>query len=246
MRHDPDPSALQTASIAAARLGEALGANLVAVYLHGSAVLGGYDPAASDLDLLVISRDPLSEAQMDAAVEAMGRIELPAKGLELSVLTTTEAISPDLHRPHFQLHLAVDGARKVRRVDGRARSGDRDLILHLAVARASGHALVGPAPEMVLAAIPDDVVGQATVDEIAWARDNGDPVYLVLTAARAQVFARTGRLVSKVEAGEAEADRPVVRAALALQLGGVAVVTIEQARGYADDVEASLRGDPAR
>ena len=234
------------ASIVAAQLHRALGANLTAIYLHGSAVLGGFDSAISDLDLLVVCGDLLSDAEADAAVKAVEHLELPARGLEMSVLTQSEALAPDLERPHFQLHAAVDGAGTVRRVDGRAGHGDRDLILHLAVARDSGHALVGPAPGEMLAVLPERVVGQAAIDEIAWARDCGDPAYLVLTAARARAFTRTGRLVSKVEAGEADAAVPIVRAALTHQQGGGATVEPLEARRYADEVEASLRSQPGR
>jgi hypothetical protein len=159
----------------------------------------------------------------------------------MSALTRSEALCPDLERPHFQVHVAVGSAGAVRRVDGRAGPGDRDLILHLAVTRDSGHALVGQTPDEMVAALPERVVGQAALDDVAWARDSGDPAYLALTAARARAFARTGRLVSKVEAGEADAAVPVVRTALAHQRGGSATVEPVEARRYADEVEASLR-----
>jgi Aminoglycoside adenylyltransferase, C-terminal domain/Nucleotidyltransferase domain len=221
----------------------ALGGNLTAAYLHGSAVLGGFDPAISDLDVLVVCGDPLSNAEVDAICRRIERLELPAKGLEMSVLTRSEALLPDLDRPHFQVHAVVGADGVVRRVDGRAGVGDRDLILHLAVSRASGHALVGPQPDQILAALPEAVVRRAAIDEIEWARGAGSPVYLVLTAARARAFARTGRLVSKVEAGEEEGDLPIVRAALIAQRGGSATVDSVEAGAYADKVEADLRRD---
>jgi hypothetical protein len=74
---------------------------------------------------------------------------------------------------------------------------------------------------------------------------SGDPLYLVFTAARASAFARTRRLVSKIEAGEADAAVPVVRAALSRQRGGSAAVDPADARRYADEVEARLRADRA-
>ncbi len=87
--------------------------------------------------------------------------------------------------------------------------------------------------------------------EIAWASEAGGLAYLVLTAARARTFARTGRLVSKVEAAEAEldgsADEPVVRAALAQQLGDAASIDATAARRYAAEVARDLRaGTPGR
>jgi streptomycin 3"-adenylyltransferase len=243
MTPGPDPTALKMATSVAARLREVLGSNLAAIYLHGSAVLGGFDPSVSDLDVLVLCEAPLSDAEVDAVATAVEHLDLPAKGLEISVLTRSEALEPDLVRPRFQFHAAVGKGGATRRVDGRAGGGDRDLILHLAVCRSSGHPLAGPAPEATLPSLPEVVVQQAMIDEIGWARGTGDPVYLVLTAARARAFARTGRLVSKVEAGEVDAAVPVVRAALARQRGGASPIDPADARRYADEVDASLRSD---
>jgi hypothetical protein len=246
MTPGPDPTALEMATPVAARLREALGSNLAAIYLHGSAVLGGFDPSVSDLDVLVLCEDPLSDAEVDAVAAAVEHLDLPEKGLEMSVLTRSEARDPDVRLPRFQIHAAIGQDGAIRHIDGRAGGGDRDLILHLAVCRASGYPLTGQVPEATLPSLPEVVVQQAMIDEIAWARDAGDPVYLVLTAARASAFARTGRLVSKVEAGEAAAALPVVRAALARQRGLASLIKRADARRYADEVEARLRSDRTR
>jgi len=243
MTSGPDPTAIKMATAVATRLREALGSNLAAIYLHGSAVLGGFDSSVSDLDVLVLCEAPLSDAEVDAVATAVEHLDLPAKGLEMSVLTRSEARDPDVRRPRFQVHTAIGQGGTARHVDGRAGGSDRDLILHLAVCRSSGHSLAGPAPEATLPSLPEVVVQQAMIDEIGWARGAGDPVYLVLTAARASVFARTHRLVSKVEAGEADAALPVVRAALAHQRGLASPIDPAAARRYADEVEARMRSD---
>jgi len=240
MTERPDSTALELAAPVAARLGAALGSNLVAIYLHGSAVLGGFHAAVSDLDLLVLCEDPLSDAEVEALAAAVERLDLPAKGLEMSVLTRSEAGNPDLTGPRYQLHLAVQQSGAVRRVDARQGETDRDLILHIAVCRAAGHALAGPEPTTTLPALPEAILARMMADEIRWARGAGDPVYLVLTAARASAFALTGRLVSKVEAGEAEAGVPAVAAALSRQRGQGSSIDPAEADRYADEVEARL------
>ncbi len=40
---------------------EILRDNLVGVYLHGSAVMGCYNPAKSDIDLIVVVKEPLED-----------------------------------------------------------------------------------------------------------------------------------------------------------------------------------------
>ena len=62
--------------------------NLVGVYLHGSAVMGCFNPLKSDLDLIVVVDNPMSDdvkkSFMDMVVgcNAIG----PAKGIEMSIV----------------------------------------------------------------------------------------------------------------------------------------------------------------
>lgn len=62
-----------------------------------------------------------------------------------------------------------------------------------------------------------------------------------MAAARAKALARTGRLVSKVEAGDMDDTKPAVRAATIQHRGGGADVDAAAARAYVDRVEAEVR-----
>lgn len=235
---------------AAIAVGEALrdglGRNLVAAYVHGSAVLGGFMPAVSDLDVLVVCREALRDAEVlrlrDALAGVVGR--LPAKGLELSVLTAAEAGGAVGSRPRFQLHVAIGANGEERVVDGRTTDGDRDVVLHVAVCRERGWTLEGPAASSTLARVPADVALRSARDEIDWASAAATPEYLVLTAARALVLSATGHLVSKVEAAEwvlgTDGGPAVVRAALARQRGGADEVDVDAARAFARDVSRRI------
>ncbi|MDP9868680.1 MULTISPECIES: nucleotidyltransferase domain-containing protein [Streptosporangium] len=70
-------------------MSEIFGPRLVGAYLHGSAVLGGFDPRRSDVDLLVVCQDPMTAEQRSAVAERLSddRLPCPAQGLELSVVT---------------------------------------------------------------------------------------------------------------------------------------------------------------
>ncbi len=236
-----DAAALDAARLTCEALDRALGDNLLAAYLHGSAVLGGYRSDCSDLDILAITNRRLADSDIDAAVAALGGGVYPAKGLELTLLTRAEAALPDTHAPKFQLHVAtgrIDGA--VRVVDGRRREGDRDLILHFAVCRAAGVALLGPSPDVTLAAVSAGDIRLAMIDEIEWAADAASPAYLVFTCARAWLFAATDRLASKIEAGEWAAERyskpRLIESALTLQRGDEAEVDSPAALEFAEYV----------
>jgi hypothetical protein len=94
---------------------------LVGTYLHGSAVLGGFAPTHSDLDLLVVTTGPLDAPTKQQLATALAPQALPCpavRGLELSVVTRTTTLAPT-PTPPFELHLATSNAT-TRVVDGRA------------------------------------------------------------------------------------------------------------------------------
>lgn len=228
----------------------ALGGNLLAAYLHGSAVLGGYRPDRSDLDILGLTEGALADEELVAIAASLTGGVYPAKGLEMSLLTKEEASRSDLRAPRFQMHITTGGSSGVTRlVDGRNREGDRDLVLHFAVCRLRGLTLLGPPPEATLAPVPAARVRSAMLDEIAWATVSAPPEYLVLTSARAWLFCETGRIASKVEAGEWAARRypepAVIDAALTCQRGGEATIDRKAATDLARYAARMLRGLPS-
>ena len=235
--------AVEAAQEVTRALAGALGEDLLAVYLHGSGVLGGFRWDRSDLDILAVSRTLLSDPQFDGAVRALAPLRYPANGLEFSLMTVLEAARPDLPAPRFQLHQTTDGRDRAGRVvDGRARAGDPDLVLHLAVCREHGVAIVGPPPLVLLARVPNEVILAAMRDEIRWAREHAPLEYLVLTSARAWLFFETHRTASKLEAGRWASERyerrEVIEAALARQRGAEAEIP----RGAADRLVEHVEG----
>ena len=59
---------------------EILQDNLVGIYLHGSAVMGCYNPTKSDIDLIIVVKDSIEDsvkrAFMDMVVELTVRDQL--------------------------------------------------------------------------------------------------------------------------------------------------------------------------
>jgi streptomycin 3"-adenylyltransferase len=236
----------ETAGEVSRTLVDALGDDLVGVYLHGSAVLGGFRWESSDLDLLALSRVALTDLRFHRVVDSLATLQYPAKGLEFTLMTAGEASQPELSAPRFQMHLTTGDSNAVRSVvDGRLRQGDRDLILHLAVCRDYGDTIVGPPAQISLAAIPDDAIESAMRDEIGWAREHGSLEYLVLTSARAWLFFATQRIASKIDAGEwaaaHDAEPAVIEAALERQRGSTTTIPAGAADRFADRVERLIQ-----
>jgi hypothetical protein len=207
-----------------AALADVLGPDLIGAYLHGSAVLGGFDVRRSDVDVLAVSRDAMTAAQQAATAAALSqeRRPGPARGLELSVVTLAAARHP-VARPAFELHLTT-GPEDSKVIDGHGHGGDPDLVLHFAVCRAAGR-LLGPGQpaDQVLAPVPAGLVRSQLAAELSWAAQQSPGEYAVLNACRAWRFATDGALVSKVAGGEwalsrvARPDQELIVAALARQ-----------------------------
>ena len=85
-----------------------LGNALVGVYLHGSAAMGCFNPAKSDLDLLIVVEDAMEDDVKRRYMDMVLRLnaEAPAKGLELSVLRR-EACADFVHPMPFELHILL-------------------------------------------------------------------------------------------------------------------------------------------
>jgi hypothetical protein len=199
------------------------GASLVGVYLHGSAVLGGYIASGSDVDVLAVIAEPT-----DVRVQARMRNRListarrwPTIGLEMSVITS--ATAANLGDCPYELHVVVDGD-EVRAVLGAGQDGDSDLILYAEVCRRHGLAVYGPPAGQVFAPVPPARLIRAVRDEVRWGQQHGHLSYAVLNACRAVRFATDGVLCSKLDGGQwmlaRRSEEPVIQQALADQRQG--------------------------
>ncbi len=79
--------------------------NLTGIYLHGSAAMGCFNPEKSDIDLIIVVKEPMTDSvkkeYMDMVVELNERG--PAKGIEMSVVTK-DVCKPFVYPTTFDLH----------------------------------------------------------------------------------------------------------------------------------------------
>jgi hypothetical protein len=227
----------------------ALGFRLVGVYLHGSMVLGGFDPRRSDVDVLVVTSDRMTAEEQSKAAYLLSEDALPcpAHGLELSIVTREVALHPSACPP-FELHVTT-APEDTKVVDGHDRSGDPDLVLHFAVCRAAGRLIgSGLPPERVFGPVPRSVVLGQLAEELEWAAEHAPNEYAILNACRAWRFALEGDLVSKVEGGgwalervRDASQRALIAAALDRQTSVSAPeVRASAAKRFARDIRTEL------
>jgi predicted nucleotidyltransferase len=183
------------------RLRETLGPSLTGVYIHGSAVLGDYSPVLSDVDILAISDRRLTGKEKRQLAKQLAERSLPTPGKGLEFHIVTEAALGDTGPiPAFELHLTTGEDAKI--VDGERVSGDPDLLMHFAVLREHGYAIIGPEPHKLFPAVPRLTLLHAFAGELRWAEQHASPSYQTLNACRAWRFLEENVVCSKVDGGE--------------------------------------------
>lgn len=208
--------------------------DLVGVYLHGSAVLGGFNVHRSDIDILAVVREPIPKLK-HGVVDAIQSIEVPcpAVGLEMSIVTLPSAANPTT-KPLFEVHMTT-APQDSKVVDGDDHPGDPDLVLHYAVCRAAGRVLHGSPPDQVFAPVSEELIMSQLLDELHWASESAAGECAVLNACRAWLYAVERRLVSKIGGGQwamdkaAEEEKNLVFSAIQRQKGRMDVRTDENA-----------------
>lgn len=195
-----DPETAAYANEVADRLRTTLGDDLVGVYLHGSAVLGDFSRDHSDIDIVAVTEDSLSDDQKRAIAEQLSSTSLPLPVHELEFhLVRRQSISGTVDAPAFELHLTNGASNRV--VDGEGHHGDPDLVMHFAVLAEHGQALLGPPASQIFPRVGRERLIRAFARELKWAKEHASPSYQVLNAARAWQFLETGAIASKLEGG---------------------------------------------
>ena len=184
-----------------------LGANLVGIYLHGSLAMGSFNPAASDVDLLIVVRDALTHEVKEQCRTLLRQLvpHAPPKGIEMSIVTV-DSLAHFQHPALYEFHYPTDHA------DDGTELRDPDLAAHYTVTKARGVTLLG---EPIAALFPDvpprDYLDSIATDA-AWSygnimqgSDDGScavPPYAVLNFCRVLAFIEQQAVLSKSEGGQ--------------------------------------------
>lgn len=186
-----------------------LGENLVGIYLHGSAVMGCFNSQKSDLDFIIVIRDPVSNAAkrayMDMVIELNRRA--PAKGIELSIVREN-VCSPFVYPTPFELHFSIahlnwyqtDPDDYVEKMHGT----DNDLAAHFTIIFHRGKALYGKAIRDVFAQVSREIYFDSIWGDIENAQEEitENSSYIILNLCRVLAYSKENRILSKLEGGK--------------------------------------------
>jgi predicted nucleotidyltransferase len=210
-------AALQFAHALARASTRALGNTVAGVLLHGSLTLDDYRPGRSDIDLLVVVDDPLSETQAAALSGAVGDARPRATTrVDLRVVTRAVAAAPS-PAPPMEVEIRIDPRRQPSLQAHGRHPGERDLVVEFSICRVHGRSILGASPAELIGDVPHKWVLDVGDAQLAdWQAIGDDPRYAeltVLTACRLWRFAETGEHCSKAAAGAWALERhPSLRA----------------------------------
>ena len=193
----------------AERSKEILKDNLIGIYLHGSAVMGCYNPAKSDIDLIAVVKDPIADSVkrtfMDMVIELNEKG--PAKGIEMSIVKQS-VCRPFVYPTPFELHFSAahtdwyknDPDDYISKMTGE----DKDLAAHFTIIKHRGKCLYGAPIEDTFADVPAQDYIDSIRNDIADAEDEiaDNPMYLILNLSRVLAYLKDGLVLSKKEGGE--------------------------------------------
>lgn len=220
----------------AVRVGEVvrsvLGEDLIGVYLHGSAVMGGLRPG-SDIDCLAVTRRSTTDDQKRSLIDRLTRIsrrgDPTVRSIELEVIVQSD-VRPWRYPPRSDFKygdwLGDEFDRGELVPMGET---DPDLSLLVTAALRANHPILGPPAGEVLDPVPSADVRRAVIDHLpllyGWL--DGDEANVTLTFARIWVTLETDRIVPKDVAADwvlervPEEHRPVLERARIIYVEGL-------------------------
>jgi predicted nucleotidyltransferase len=155
---------------------------VLASFVLGSGLVGGYRPGQSDLDLVVIVDAPLRGETRRAAIERIAALKLPGRRLELVVYVHGH------QPPDFDLNLEVDA-------DGAHEAPDELgfwFLIDAAIAQERD-----PRWGEYFDVVSEDRTREAVEQSLAWSAERPDLEFAKLNAARARHYLEHGEWKAK-------------------------------------------------
>ncbi|HEX6800699.1 MAG TPA: aminoglycoside adenylyltransferase domain-containing protein [Ktedonobacterales bacterium] len=194
----------------------ALGDQLVGIYLEGSLALGAFDPASSDVDFVVATRDDLPPGAVERLRVMHNTLE--ASGLPYAQRLEGAYIPCAALRRYDPAHARHPTIGTVW--DFQIAPFDENWILKYSILHEQGIAVWGPPPAALIEPVSPDELRRAVRSQLrdvwapratdcAWLREREYQAFSILTLCRALHTLRHGTLASKPRAATwASAEYP--------------------------------------
>lgn len=246
--------------IGAAR--EILGGNLIGAYAGGSVGIGAYQPGRSDIDVALVTADPLDLPTKSAVVAGLRHEALPhpARGLEL-VVYWRAVVGSGTPEPGFEVELNSGPGMEFRATYGGNERAAADGLfwygIDRSILREHGRTLLGPPAAQMFGEVSRSDLRKLLIDSIQWylaqpAGTGNDPQPgaedAILSACRALARIRNGYWLAKAPAGLAVAAGglapDLIRQAIAARAHGSTAPGAQQTRDFLHSVLDEIVGSP--
>lgn len=183
--------------------------NLTGIYLHGSLAMGCFNPNKSDIDLIIVIRNNITDIQKLQFMNHIAELNktAPGKGIELSIVKE-DYCKNFLYPTPFELHFSnahlqwfIDNPTDyIHKMNGT----DKDLAAHFKIIKKYGIVLQGEAINDVFADVPEKDYVDSIWFDIKEAKEDilEEPIYVILNLCRAAAFLKSGLILSKKQGGE--------------------------------------------
>lgn len=186
-----------------------IGNDLTGIYLHGSLAMRCFNPEKSDIDLIVVIEEDITDVQK---IEFMHHLvalneKAPAKGFEISIVKR-EYCRSFVYPTPFELHFSPvhlqwfrdNPENYVKNMKGM----DEDLAAHFTIINKYGIVLYGEAIINVFGEVPRKRYIESIWHDVKDAREHivNDPIYTILNMCRVLAFLKEDLYLSKLQGGE--------------------------------------------
>lgn len=183
--------------------------NLVGIYLHGSMAMGCFNPKKSDIDLLIVIENAITELQKKNFMDVIVALNdnTTEKGIEMSIVRREhckKVVYPtpfDLHFSNMHLNwYKTNPMEYIEKMNGT----DPDLVAHFVIIKNRGIVLCGGKINDVFGEIPSEAYLDSIKNDIMGAEDEitDNPIYIVLNLCRVLAYVQDRQVLSKKEGGE--------------------------------------------
>lgn len=187
-----------------------IGVYFVSLYLHGSLAMGCFNPASSDIDLLVVTAEGMTVNTKRKIAEMLLHTSMAPNAIEISFLVEP-AMHPFTHPLPYDFHYSETWRDEISialqngewQTWNDQQKTDADLTMHITVVNNRGICLYGKPIREVFPVIPAEYYKIALFSEFHWALQQVliNPTYFILNACRIYAYLREGSILSKDEGG---------------------------------------------
>lgn len=182
--------------------------NLVGVYVHGSLALGCFCWDNSNIDFIVVLKNPPTQTQKEEYISELMEINkiCPPKGLEMSIVLekyTSQFVYPTPFELHFSNSHLRQCTENITEYCIQMNGTDKDLAAHFTIINNACITIYGKAVEEAFGEVPKKDYWDSILYDIENAEEDviENPIYTILNLCRVLAYKNDGLILSKKDGG---------------------------------------------